>query len=231
MIAIHQPEFMPWLGFFDKMMRADKYVIFDHVQFKKRYFENRNRIKRDEQTVWLSAPVKTKGKYLQPINEVAIDNSTPWQKRMWETIRHGYSKSPYFSLFAEEIEQLIMKQEYQMLMDFNLACICWFRKVLTIENPVVFSSRLGVADYKASDLIREICKRMDAQRYLCGPSGKDYLNEDDFRREGIEIVWQEFQHPKYPQLSHEFTPYMSVLDLVFNCGLKSRDVIEGYHSG
>ena len=118
-----------------------------------------------------------------------------------------------------------------MLMDFNLACICWFRKVLTIENPVVFSSRLGVADYKASDLIREICKRMDAQRYLCGPSGKDYLNEDDFRREGIEIVWQEFQHPKYPQLSHEFTPYMSVLDLVFNCGLKSRDVIEGYHSG
>ncbi len=80
-IAIHQPEFLPWLGYFDKMQRVDKYIVFDHVQFKKRYFENRNRIKQGNMPVWLSIPVKTRGKYLQKINEVEIDNCSSWQKK------------------------------------------------------------------------------------------------------------------------------------------------------
>jgi hypothetical protein len=224
-IAIHQPEFMPWLGFFDKMMRVENYVVFDHVQFKKRYFENRNRIKFNDQPMWLSVPVKSKGKYLQPINEVETDNSTDWQKKLWESIRHVYSKSPCFGQYGPELKTIIFAGPYLRLIDFNLAIINWLRSVLRIDTPFFFSSQLEVDDFKASDLIREICHRMKADRYLCGPSGKDYLHIDDFKRAGIEIVWQEYEHPAYPQPGNDFIPYMSTIDLVFNCGPASRDII------
>jgi hypothetical protein len=227
MIAIHQPEFMPWLGFFHKMGNADRYVVFDHVQFKKRYFENRNRIKQGDEATWVSLPVISKGRYLQPINEVETDNSSPWQRKLWEKIRHAYGKTQYFPVYAGEIEEIISGRAYERLVDFNLAFIEWFRKVLDIRAPMVFSSTLGVEGFKASELILQICLRMGAHRYLCGPSGKDYLQIENFRRSGIEIEWQHFEHPMYPQKGKEFIPYLSTIDLVCNCGPHSREILFG----
>jgi len=224
-IAIHQPEFMPWLGYFDKMARVDTYVIFDHVQFKKRYFENRNKIKQDGETIWLNVPVLSKGKYAQPINEVLIDNSTPWQKKGWEKIRHCYGKSSCFQEYAEELKNVFISRDYSRLMDFNLACIIWFRQILRINTPLVYSSALDVRDYKASDLILRICLRLGATEYLCGPSGKDYLQLDDFEKNNITVIWQDFKHPEYPQFGDGFVPYLSTLDLVMNCGKESRNIL------
>lgn len=226
-VAIHQPEFMPWLGFFDKMHKADKYVVFDHVQFKKRYFENRNRIKCGNEAVWVTLPVKSKGKYLQRINEVEIENSIPWQRKIWESIRHCYTNSNYLNDYSQELETLLLTDRYEMLMDFNLAFIEWFRKVLNINTPTVFSSKLGVEDYSGSGLILEICRKLGANQYLCGPSGKDYLNIDDFEKEGIEIIWQDFKHPSYHQNGTEFIPYLSTLDLIVNCGQNSTNILLG----
>lgn len=227
MIAIHQPEFMPWLGFFHKMGSVEQYVVFDHVQFKKRYFENRNRIKQGDEAVWVSLPVISKGRYLQPINEVETDNSSPWQRKLWEKIRHAYGKTTYFPEYAAEIEEIVTGRVYTRLIDFNLAFIGWFRKTLGIRTPMVFSSTLGVDGFKASELILEICLRIGADRYLCGPSGKDYLKTEDFCRSSVGIEWQNFEHPLYAQKGKEFLPYLSTIDLVCNCGPRSREILFG----
>lgn len=226
-IAIHQPEFMPWLGFFHKMMGVDAYVVLDHVQFKKRYFENRNRILRTGEPAWVSVPVRTKGKYTQAIKDVEIDNGTKWQAKLWEGIRHTYSKCPHFSTYASEVAELIQGRPYAMLLDFNMAWIEWFRSILGIAPPMTFSSSLGVADFNASGLILEICRRMGATRYYCGSSGKAYLELESFGAAGVEVVWQEFAHPSYPQAGSEFVPYLSTLDLVMNCGPASLSILAG----
>jgi len=223
--AIHQPEFMPWLGFFNKMRRADMYIVFDHVQFKKRYFENRNRIKCNNEAVWLTVPVKSKKKFVQPIMEVVIDYGTVWQRKCREKIRHCYGGSKYFDLYFPEIEKIVLADGYDRLIDFNMAMINFFRKVFGISTPMKFSSSLGVENYKGSDLILEICKRVSASRYLCGISGKDYLKLEDFRQAGINIIWQDFTHPEYPQTGDTFLPRLSSLDLVFNCGDNLKEYI------
>lgn len=226
-IAIHQPEFMPWLGFFHKMGNVDQYVVFDHVQFKKRYFENRNKIKNGDDAAWVSLPVISKGRYLQPINQVEVDNASAWQRKLWEQVRHAYSRARYFSEYAPGIEAIILGGSYNLLIDFNLAFIEWFRKVLEIRAPMVFSSSLGVDEFKANNLIMEICLRMGAKKYLCGPSGKDYLKLDDFAAAGVDLEWQSFIHPVYPQKGKKFIPFLSTLDLVFNCGPESREILFG----
>ena len=225
MIAIHQPEFLPWLGFFDKMNTAEQYVIFDHVQFKRRYYENRNRIKQGNQPQWITLPVKAKGNYLQAINNIEIDNSVFWQRKMLGSLRHCYGHTHYFNEYAREIETLINIRAYDLLIDFNMAWIEWFRERLAIETPLCFSSELDVTNYRSSELIIEICKRMGANQYLCGPSGKAYLQIEAFCNAGIEVVWQEFVHPEYPQSGSEFLPYLSTLDLVLNCGSDSRKIL------
>ena len=226
-IAIHQPEFMPWLGYFDKMQKVDKYIVFDHVQFKKRYFENRNRIKQGNTAVWLSVPVKTKGKYLQRIKDVEIDNSSSWQRKIWERIKHCYLKSRYYKNYNEELETLLFSKEYDNLIDINLTFIKWFRKILNINTPMGFSSDMDVEAYKASDLILEICLRSGANQYLCGLSGKDYLKLEDFNASGVDVITQDFKHPKYEQRGYEFVPYLSMLDMVLNCGLDSQKILFG----
>ncbi len=224
-IAIHQPEFIPWLKFFDKMKRVDKYIIFDHVQFKKRYFENRNQIKQEDYAVWLSIPVKTKGKYSQIINKVEIDNSSPWQKKSWEKVRHCYLKSQYFKEYYEELENLFLSQKYDKLINFNLAFIEWFRRILKIDTPMEYSSNMNVEKFKASELVLEICLRTGAKEYLFGLSGKDYLKLDNFNAAGVKVISQEFKHPKYKQKGREFIPYLSTLDLIFNCGPESHNIL------
>jgi hypothetical protein len=225
MIAIHQPECLPWLGYFDKMANVNTYVLFDHVQFKKRYYENRNVIKQGDKPVWITVPVKSKGRYTQAIKEVEIDNTLPWQRKTWETIRHCYASSPFYKQYHEELHALMFHKTYELLLDFNLACIEWFRKTLGITTPMLFSSSLDVDSFKASDLILEICRRTGADKYLCGPSGKEYLHLENFKNAGIEVVWQDFTHPSYPQEGKGFIPNLSTIDLIFNCGAESKSIL------
>lgn len=225
-IAIHQPECLPWMGFFNKMHRAHRYVVFDHVQYKKRYFENRNRIKLGNKATWVTVPVESKGKFVQCIKDVEIDNSMPWQDKMIRTIHHGYAKTPYYHRYFHEIERLIGQRTYSRLIDFNLQFIEWFRSVLSIETPMVRSSDLNVDGYQGSELILQINRVMGAHQYLCGVSGRDYLKEAEFRNTGVEIVWQCFQPQPYPQTGDGFIANLSTLDLVFNCGPDSARRIQ-----
>jgi len=226
-LAIHQPEFMPWPGYFQKMFLADQFVIFDHVQFKKRYFENRNQIVSPKgESSFLTVPIISKSKFEQAINVVDIDtNQKQWKRKILNKIEHYYSRSKYFNQYFPEIEALFVSCQSKKLIDLNLKVIDFFRNNLGISTPVIYSSELPLENYKASELILEICKLQSADIYLCGVSGRDYLKIDDFNKNNISIQWLDYQPPQYQQLSKNYVPYMSTLDILLNYGDKSMQII------
>lgn len=222
MIAIQQPEHLPWLGFFNKMMLVDEFIYLDNVQFKKRYFENRNKIKTQSGWDWLNVPVKTKGLYTQKINEVEIDNSQSWQRKYLNKIRSHYSKSDFFEEVFNPLQEIV-KQDYEKLVALNISLINFIREYLEIITPAIFAS--DVAKSKGSDLILQICLKRGAKTYLSGPDGRNYLQLDEFKKNNIEVIYHDYRHPEYKQTSSGFLSYMSVIDLIFNYGNKSRDII------
>ena len=225
-IAIHQPEFMPWLGFFNKMALADVYVVFDHVQFKKRYFENRNCIVSPKKEVsYIIVPVISKGRFTQSIMDTEIDNTQNWKEVLLKKIRFFYSKARYFDKYYDPLRYVVTAKEHSRLIDFNIDIINFFRKNLGISTPMVFSSQMNVQAYKGSDLILQICLLNKAQVYLCGASGRDYLKENDFLERGIRIEWLDYKCPEYSQAGDGFTANLSTLDLLFNHGDDSLNIL------
>lgn len=225
-IAIHQPEFMPWPGFFNKMALADLYVVLDNVQFKKRYFENRNQIVSPNGRVFFAGvPVITKTRYTQTINQVEIDNTKHWKEKLISKIYHNYCKAPFFGDYFKKLMELIEEKEFHLLIDLNMALIAFFRKVLGIITPIITSSSLNLQDYHGSDLILQLCLGQRADVYLCGVSGKNYLKLEDFEKKDIQVQWLDYRSPVYGQLCPDFIPALSSLDLLFNQGNKSLDIL------
>lgn len=215
-ISIQQPEFFPWLGYFDKLRQVDKVVFLDNVQFKKRYFENRNKVRTYQGWTWLNIPVKTKGRYTQRIMEVEIDNSQPWQKRIVSAIRCNYRKATYWEDYGESLCGLVSRP-YVLLVDFNLSVILFLMEKLGVKREWYLSSALGT-EHSGSDLILEICRKMHATDYLSGKDGGSYLKEEEFIKNGIKLHYQNFMHPVYKQFHGGFFEGMSVIDLLFNYG-------------
>ena len=226
-ISIQQPEYFPWLGFFDKLLQVDKVVFLDNVQFKKRYFENRNRIRVKNGACWIRTPVVSKGRFRQLIMNVEIDNTQAWQRKLTETIRHSYSKTKYWKAGGEDLCQLIESKPYTHLVDFNFAVIFFIMKKLGIGCDYLLASSIGTTS-SGSDLILEICKKIKARVYLSGRDGRKYLHEGPFKKAGIEIIYHDFVHPVYHQHhAGAFMPAMSVIDLFFNHGQKSVEIFRG----
>ena len=224
-VAIAQPENLPWLGYFNKMYKSQIFVFLDNVQFKKRYFENRNKIRTKEGQKWLTIPVKTKARFYQKIKDVLIDNSQDWQKKHWLTICHVYKKAPYFNKYAPFFEY-VYKKKWQNLVEFNIAVIRYIAEQLNLERRFKRTSELSV-EGSSTELLLNICKYLKASTYLSGKSGRNYLDENRFVKEGIAVTYQDFKHPVYKQLYNPFIPGMSVIDLLFNCGEKSIEIIVG----
>ena len=228
-IAIHQPEFMPWPGFFFKMVLADIYVVLDHVQFKKRYFENRNRIvSAGKEVSFITVPVKTKGRYPQSIGDVEIDNTqAAWKSALLKKIKFFYSKAPFFDRYYDQLADTISRKEHVRLIDLNIDIIEFFRQNLSISTPMLYSSQMNVQSYKGSELILQICLLNHVDTVLCGPSGKNYLKPSDFATCGIQMEWLNYECPVYQQVREGFTANMSTLDLLFNHGDESLRIIMG----
>jgi hypothetical protein len=216
---------MPWLGFFDKVRQADTFVILDNVQFEKNYFQNRNKIRTKEGWIWLTVPVLAKGKSNQLIKDVQINNAVDWQSKHWKSINQSYNKAPFFSKYNNYLKQIYSKQ-WTRLADLNEEIIKHIVHELGIQVKILRASTLG-ATGKGTDLLLQICQELKADTYLSGISGKNYLDEEQFKREGIKVIYQEFYHPIYKQVYEPFIPGMSVIDLLFNQGDKSLDIIKG----
>ena len=213
------------MGFFDKIQRAELFVMLDHVQYRKRYFQNRNRIRSADGSTWLTVPVKVKGKYEQCINEVRIDNegNLRWREKCWNSLSRCYRKAPFFHDYSEFFRDLYSR-DWEYLVDFNEAVIIYLLSALNIETRIMKSSNLNLGGRKA-DLMVQICRKVGATTYLSGISGKEYLDEASFTKHDIQLQFQEFYHPIYRQLYDPFLPCMSAVDLLFNNGPCSSAIL------
>ena len=212
-ITIHQPETFPWLGFFNKMMLADEYIILDNVQFRKNYFQNRNRFLTKQGSLYLSVPVDFKNYKI--IKDIKIIYNDKWQLKHLNTIKQVYSKAPYFKEHIDFFEDLYSKK-FELLIDYNMYIIEYIRKFLDITVPIIRSSTLDV-DGASSELLLNICTNRDASTYISGRDGRNYLDTTIFTDANIDIVYHDFIHPQYNQFnSDEFVPYMNTFDLLLN---------------
>jgi len=226
-VTIHQPEHLPWLGFFDKARQVDVFVILDHVQFSKHYFQNRNRIRTDRGETWLTVPVLTKGHAEQAIREVRINNegSPRWREKCWTSMTQHYRNTPHWLTHAGFFENLY-RAEWVRLVDLNEAIIRYLLHAFSIPTQILKSSDMKVEGV-GGDLLLNICRKVGSNEYLSGVSGRDYLNPESFAQAGVAVRFQEFHHPIYSQAYEPFLPCMSAIDLLFNYGPSSRGVLEG----
>lgn len=221
--AIHQPQYLPYLGFFHKLSQADIYIVMDNVEFLRRGLQHRNKVKTKDGDQWLTVPVLHQQKQL--INQVQINNETPWCRKHWGTIQTNYSRAPYFEAYAADL-QAILSQDWQHLWQLNMALIRWAMEMLGLHMPMVLLSQLPVQGQKSDRLI-EACKAVGANTYLSGPGGRQYMDMSLFEQAGVEVIWQEFTPPTYPQLfpQVEFIPNLSILDVLFCCGDDARQFL------
>ena len=222
-VTIHQPEHLPWLGFFHKISQADLFVILDSVQFRKNYFQNRNKIRTANGWTWLSVPVKRNINTL--IKDVEIDNNQNWRKKCWNSIYFAYNKAPFFSEYSNILEKNY-KHDWINLCELNILLIKQFLSFLSLDPIILKSSEMDLHG-KGSDLISDICKKVNADTYISGIFGKEYLKLSDFNEAGIKVTFQEFHHPIYKQLYEPFIPDMSIIDILFNHGPDSLNILMG----
>lgn len=214
-VAIHQPGYLPWLGFFKKMQEADVFVYFDDVKFVRNNYYNRNIIKTANGPIWLTVPVLARSDSL--INDVRIDSTKHWRSKHSKSIQLEYKDSKFFDEYAGFFEELYGR-EFDRLIDVNLEIIEFFKKQFGIGARMVRSSELDPGN-NTPDRILEICRAMDATRYVSGTVwARDHLDVEKFEESGISVEFKEFHCPAYDQLHGEFLPNMSAIDLLFNEG-------------
>ena len=224
----HQPNYLPYPGFFYKIAQAEVFAIVDTVQFVKRGtfgYQNRAKIRTHQGWIWLTVPVLSKGRYHQIICETRINNRIPWQKKHWRSIKLNYQKAPYFDRYRDFFEK-IYQRDWEYLADLNIEIIKYLIEALGIKVKIVKTSDFKPAG-KGTDLIIDICQKLEADTYIHGKHGRDYVDQKRFQRANIRSIYQDFQHPEYKQQFEPFVPYMSVIDLIFNYGPESLDIILG----
>lgn len=223
-VAIHQPQYLPYLGFFHKLAHCDIFIAMDNVQFQRRGVQHRNKIKTRQGEQWLTVPVCHSRRDEERINEMQINPEQPWAQKQWGSIVTNYSKAAYFDQYASEL-QAILTSEWFHLYDLDVAMIRWVMEKLQIKVPIVYLSTLDVEGSK-SELLINACKAVGANTYLSGSGGKRYMELEKFDASDIKIQWQEFNFPTYEQLFPElgFIPNLSILDTLFCCGSKTTRV-------
>lgn len=220
--AIHQPNYLPWIGFFHKMLTCDVFVFADDVLISNKTVTNRNKIKSTKGALVLSVPLALK-KVL--IKDVVISNNQNWAERHYQSMQHNYARSPYWNDYKEKLRNIYSKT-WVKLIDLNLEIINFIRDVLEIKTPTVLSSQLPDLKGRKTERIIEIGNALGVDIYLSGQGARVYNDETCFTNNGIELRYQQFIHPVYPQLWGDFIEKLSVVDLIANCGPQSRKILE-----
>jgi hypothetical protein len=221
-VAVHQPQYLPWIGYFDKMRRADVFCYLNDVQYKKNEWQNRNRIKTAQDWQWLTVPVR----YCFPekINEVQINNTTQWSKKHLQALKTNYSRAPYFKTYISIFEDTFSR-EWELISELNIHLIERLKDALQMqEKTTIISSELTLRE-EPTDRLIDICKDLGADTYLAGQGGAGYMDVARFEKNGLKVIMQDVKHPVYPQLFKDFQSHLSIVDLLFNCGPESMNVI------
>lgn len=224
-IGIIQPSYIPWRGFFDFIHEVDVFVFLDDVQYTVRDWRSRNRIKtRDGKTQWLTVPVA--GGRNQLIREVRVDNAQAWQRKHLAILRHNYGKTPYFSQYFRELED-IYGRSFDRLSDLDIELTERIAGWLGIGTEIVLSSGLGAEGVK-DDRLLQLVQKLDGDAYLSGPAARAYLRPDIWQAAGIRLGYKDYSgYPEYKQISPPFEPAVTVLDLLFMTGPEAPEYIWG----
>jgi len=223
-VAIMQPTYIPWIGYFGMISLVDIFVFYDDVQFEKQSWQQRNKIVDTKGSeIWLSIPVFRN--FGQTINVAKIDHSTNWRKSHLKSIVQSYSKAPYFDQYCNYITEFY-DNEWALLGDYNIHIIKQIVDLIGLPKPTFIKSSTisGITGSKTDRLI-SLLGILGADQYITVPGTKAYLEKDKFAQKGIDLAWYEFPHPKYTQIGHEFIPYLSIVDLLFNAGPESGNII------
>ena len=219
----HQPTYLPWLGLFNKISSADTFVIFDTVQYLPKEWMSRNKIKANDAEIYLTVPVLKKSFLKKKNLEIKINNSVNWKKKHFKSIQLNYKGAKFYKDYIEFFEK-IYSMEWEYLSDLNEYILRYLLKILNIKVEITKLSELNVSGVK-SDLVLNVCKKLNAKKFIFGEQGKNYVKKDDFIKNDIKTIFQKYNHPAYEQLQGKFIPYLSVIDLLFNCGNESLKII------
>ena len=221
-VAIHQPTFFPWLGYFNKIARSDVFVVLDSVQFPKKggTWSNRVKLLLNGQAGWVTMPVDRNYHGVRSYAEMGIDNSSSWRDKLGQTIRTNYGAATHFAEVFPSIEELI-RNPTSRLTDYNLSAILYLAKALGVDTAkIVLASEIEAAG-TGTDLLISITKGVNGTAYLCGGGASEYQQDEKFAAAGLDLIYQNFKHPVYEQANtKEFVPGLSVIDVLMNCGFE-----------
>lgn len=213
-VTIHQPQFLPWLGYLDKIARADLFVVLDQVQFKKQEWQNRNRIRTAHEWQWITVPVLHR--FGQRINEVWVNQQVDWRRQHLRALAIHYARAPYRDQVLSGLRQ-VYETAWDRLVDLNLTVIRWLMETFQIRTPVRLASDLSLREHPTDRLI-DICRLSGATCYLAGAGAEHYMDRPRFEASGLQLELQQFRHPVYGQCYEPFIPGMSALDLLMTEG-------------
>ena len=216
-IAIVQSSYIPWKGYFDLINFVDEFILFDDMQYTKRDWRNRNKIKTSNGVKWLTIPVEVKGKYIQKIKDTIISD-TEWNRRHWSSIVHNYSRAKYFYDYKELFDELYLRSSDKLLSEVNYRFLTVICEALGINTTISWSMEYRLIDGKTQRII-DLCKQSRASEYISGPSAKGYIDEEMFENEGIILRYMDYSgYPEYNQPYPPFEHGVSIIDLIFNEG-------------
>ena len=216
-VAILQSNYIPWKGYFDLINSVDEFVFYDDMQYTRRDWRNRNKIKTPHGLLWLTIPVEVKGKYFQTIKETKISEKD-WNLKHWKSIEMNYARSKYYKEYRGIIENYYMTSAEKYLCEINYKFITALNDILNIKTKIRLSGEFDLVEGKSERLLG-LCKDLNATTYLSGPAARDYLDESLFNSHGVKVEWMDYSgYPEYTQLYPPFEHGVSILDLIFNEG-------------
>jgi hypothetical protein len=216
-IAIVQSNYIPWKGYFDLINSVDEFILFDDMQYTRRDWRNRNKIKTAHGLMWLTIPVEVNGKYFQKIRETVVDDPE-WNLKHWQSIVHNYSKAKYFHALREQFQDLYLTSNEKSLSQINYGFLTAICRMLGINTKISWSMDYHLIEGKTERLI-DLCKQAGATEYISGPTAKGYIDEELFKQEGIQLHYIDYSgYPDYDQLFPPFEHAVSIIDLIFNEG-------------
>lgn len=213
-MSAHQPAYLPWLGYFDKIKRSDVFIFLDTVQYEKNSYTNRNKIKTQNGPIWLSIPVIKTDHFEKIMSEMPIDSKSNWRRKHLNSIQMSYSKAMHFKELFPKLQDLYSR-DYDNIVDATWYHLMFWLDVLDIHTKIIKSSTLNVHS-KKSDLVFDLCRAVDADYYISGALGRNYMEVEKFNSAGIQVEFQDYQHPVYKQLYGDFIPNMGIVDFAMN---------------
>lgn len=221
----HQPNYLPGVGLFIKIALSDKFMYVSEVQFDKKSWQNRNRIRTKDGWIWLTVPTLTKGKSEQKISEVEINNQLEWGKKHFQSIRLNYCKAPYYNYYIDFFEALYQK-EWINLSELNIYITNYILKELRISTKILYDVDFEFHKNKTDRLV-EMCEATNCDIYLSNKGSENYVSIPSFQTLGKDHLYVHYLGKEYPQVFRGFEPNLSILDMLFNCGPdESRKIIK-----